>query len=167
VTTAKSSDDAAAAKADAKHEAAEAKAAKEVKGPKTYPVLVSATGFSPARVECKCGDTVTWTNTDTAKGKHSVKFLSGPAPKPEKPAKGEPAAVAPEPKPVKLAEHEHDKLPGHEAGTLTAATHADKLPGGSGRILANKSFSYTFEVPGTYEYGCESDAHMRGTVVVS
>lgn len=141
---------------------AEAKPAKETKGPKTYDVAVSNSGFNPARLECKVGDTVTWTNTDTSQGKHSVKFLSGPAPKPEK------AAGTPEPKPApKFAEHDHDKLPGHEAGTVTSAAAPDKLPPMSGGILSNKSYSYTFDAPGTYEYACESNANMRGTVVVS
>lgn len=90
------------------------KAAKDNQ-PKDHTVIISGAGFNPARLECKAGDTVTWTNTESAK--HSVKFADG--------------------------------------------------SGGSGGILMNKSWSRTFDKAGTFDYECESNTNLRGTVVVN
>ncbi len=45
-------------------------------GPQGHAVKITATGFEPARLDIKAGDSVCWTNADS--GKHSVKFLAAP-----------------------------------------------------------------------------------------
>ena len=49
-----------------------------------------------------------------------------------------------------------------KAGTMTADGTFD-----SGFIKSGKTFTFTFNTPGTYEYICMIHTHMRGTIVVS
>ena len=63
-----------AAESEKTHAKPHASAAKPT-GPETHAVTISSAGFSPARQECKVGDTVTWANADNSK--HSVKFHDG------------------------------------------------------------------------------------------
>jgi plastocyanin len=55
-------------------------------------------------------------------------------------------------------------------GTAHTVTDATEPTGGgfsgSGEMLANATYSFTFTVPGTYNYFCSYHAWMMGTVVV-
>lgn len=135
------------------------KKAKHADGPETVTVAIKKNGFSPARVDIKSGDTVTWTNEDAHA--HTIKFSFAPAPPP--PAKISKDAPEPAAPVKKIALTEQDKALGNEHGTCT--DDADLPP--AGNVRQGADYSFTFTTPGTYEYGCEVTKSMRGSVVVS
>jgi len=50
-----------------------------------------------------------------------------------------------------------------------SATHTVTAPSGafnSGDMKSGQNFGYTFNEPGTYEYGCTIHPSMKGTVIV-
>jgi plastocyanin len=55
-------------------------------------------------------------------------------------------------------------------GTAHTVTDVTQPSGGgfvgSGNLPVNKSYSFTFTVPGTYQYDCSYHAWMKGTVIV-
>jgi len=55
-------------------------------------------------------------------------------------------------------------------GTHHTVSQVTSPPGGgfagSGDLAANQSFSFTFTVPGTYQYHCSYHSWMMGTVIV-
>jgi len=49
----------------------------------------------------------------------------------------------------------------------TVVSHDKAKTLNSGKIAAGETFEFTFDKPGTYEYGCEYHPRMKGVIEVS